>query len=63
VVRTNFAVPNQCRVYYFEISIISKGRDGYIGIGFCTQSVSLIRLPGKKTLAIDDSHCDVRLGA
>lgn len=35
-----------CGVYYFEIDIISKGRDGYIGIGFSHAGVSTNRLPG-----------------
>lgn len=45
-VRTNHYIPPQCGIYYFEIDIIDKGRDGYIGIGFSTQSVSVNRLPG-----------------
>ena len=54
-VRSNFCIPSQCGVYYFEVSIISKGRDGYIGIGFCSQTVSLIRLPGKsRKIKVED---------
>lgn len=45
-VRSNHAVPPQCGLYYFEVEIVSKGRDGYIGVGFCAQSVALNRLPG-----------------
>ncbi|RKP24455.1 concanavalin A-like lectin/glucanase domain-containing protein, partial [Syncephalis pseudoplumigaleata] len=33
-------------IYYYEVEIISKGRDGYIGVGFSSSSVSLKRLPG-----------------
>ncbi|CAO3660215.1 unnamed protein product [Umbelopsis ramanniana] len=36
----------QCGIFYFEVEIVSKGRDGYIGIGFCWQSNLLNRLPG-----------------
>ncbi|KAJ3204347.1 Ran-binding protein 9, partial [Clydaea vesicula] len=45
-VRANFPIPNQCGIFYWETEIISKGRDGYIGIGFCTEKVNLQRLPG-----------------
>ncbi|CAG5098045.1 Oidioi.mRNA.OKI2018_I69.XSR.g15346.t1.cds [Oikopleura dioica] len=31
--RTNTEIPAVCGLYYFEITVISKGRDGYIGIG------------------------------
>jgi len=31
--RTNTEIPAVCGIYYFEITVISKGRDGYIGIG------------------------------
>eukprot|EP00053_Salpingoeca_punica_P008988 m.80271 g.80271 ORF g.80271 m.80271 type:complete len:425 (+) comp14838_c0_seq1:238-1512(+) len=33
-------------VYYFEVKIISKGREGYIGIGLCSSQASMGRLPG-----------------
>ncbi|KAI9219811.1 concanavalin A-like lectin/glucanase domain-containing protein [Blastocladiella britannica] len=33
-------------LYYFEVRIVDKGRDGYIGIGFSAESVHLNRLPG-----------------
>ncbi|KAI9103242.1 concanavalin A-like lectin/glucanase domain-containing protein [Phlyctochytrium arcticum] len=45
-VRSNHPIPPQCGLFYYEVSIISKGRDGYIGIGFCGQNVALNRLPG-----------------
>ncbi|KAG0171165.1 hypothetical protein DFQ29_008975 [Apophysomyces sp. BC1021] len=36
----------QCGIYYFEMRVISKGDDGYIGIGFCGTDNKLNRLPG-----------------
>lgn len=36
----------QCGVFYFEIRVVSKGDDGYIGIGFCGPDEELDRLPG-----------------
>ncbi|CAG8515127.1 9133_t:CDS:10 [Acaulospora morrowiae] len=45
-IRANHPIPSQCGLFYFEVHVISKGKDGYIGIGFCTKSVKLDRLPG-----------------
>lgn len=46
-VRTDFAIPAACGIYYFEVKIISKGRDGYMGIGLSKSDVLLNRLPGE----------------
>ncbi|CAI2195449.1 2765_t:CDS:2, partial [Funneliformis geosporum] len=46
VIRTNFPIPEQCGLFYFEVDIIDKGKNGEIGIGFCTKSASLNKLPG-----------------
>jgi len=27
-IRTNYPIPPSCGIYYFEVKIISKGRDG-----------------------------------
>ncbi|KAJ8327296.1 hypothetical protein QVD99_008150 [Batrachochytrium dendrobatidis] len=45
-VRANTFIPPQTGIYYFEIAVTSKGRDGYIGIGFSTSTFELSRLPG-----------------
>ncbi|KAI8060754.1 hypothetical protein BC940DRAFT_350428 [Gongronella butleri] len=45
-IRSNFAVPRSCGLFYYEIKVLSKGDDGYIGIGFCTRDNDLNRLPG-----------------
>ena len=42
---TNF-IPASCGLYYYEVKIISKGRDGYMGIGLSVSTVSTNRLPG-----------------
>lgn len=44
--RGNCAIPFAAGLFYYEVEIISKGRDGYIGVGFCGPNVSLGRLPG-----------------
>ncbi|KAJ3335878.1 hypothetical protein HDU93_004191 [Gonapodya sp. JEL0774] len=45
-VRANAPMPPQAGIFYFEVDVLSKGRDGHIGVGFCWQNVSLNRLPG-----------------
>lgn len=45
-VRANAPVPQSCLLYYFEVKITSKGRDGYMGIGLAAANVSTNRLPG-----------------
>lgn len=45
-VRTDYPIPASCGIYYFEVKIISKGRDGYMGIGLSKSDVNLNRLPG-----------------
>lgn len=45
-VRANHSISPSCGIFYFEVQIISKGRDGYIGIGICTSIMPLTRLPG-----------------
>ncbi|CAH1779809.1 unnamed protein product [Owenia fusiformis] len=45
-VRATHPIPASCGVYYFEVKIISKGRDGYMGIGLSAQGVNMNRLPG-----------------
>lgn len=45
-IRTTYPIPTSCGIYYFEVKVISKGRDGYMGIGLSTSNVSLSRLPG-----------------
>lgn len=45
-VRTQHPIPAACGLYYFEVKIISKGRDGYMGIGLTAQNFKSNRLPG-----------------
>jgi len=45
-VRTDFPIPAACGIYYFEVKVLSKGRDGYMGIGLSKSDVLLNRLPG-----------------
>ncbi|KAI8639990.1 hypothetical protein BD408DRAFT_420470 [Parasitella parasitica] len=44
--RTNFPIRPQCGIFYYEMKVISKGDDGYIGIGLCGASNKVERLPG-----------------
>ncbi|KAI1285197.1 Ran-binding protein 9 [Halotydeus destructor] len=45
-VRATHPIPAACYLYYFEIKVISKGRDGYMGVGLAAQGVNNQRLPG-----------------
>ena len=45
-VRSNLTIPSRLGVYYYEVLIVDKGRDGFIAIGFCKDKVALSRLPG-----------------
>lgn len=44
--RSDNPMPAQCGIYYYEVSIISKGKDGMIGVGFSGANASLEKLPG-----------------
>lgn len=46
-VRAAHPIPPACGLYYFEVKIISKGKDGYMGIGLTAQQFRMNRLPGK----------------
>lgn len=46
-VKGNHPIPPACGIYYFEVKIINKGRDGYIGVGFTSSTATQQRLPGK----------------
>lgn len=46
-VQATHPIPASCGLYYFEVKIVSKGRDGYMGIGLSAQGVNMNRLPGK----------------
>uniref|UniRef100_A0A452RGX4 B30.2/SPRY domain-containing protein n=1 Tax=Ursus americanus TaxID=9643 RepID=A0A452RGX4_URSAM len=48
-VRATHPIPAACGIYYFEVKIVSKGRDGYMGIGLSAQGVNMNRLPVIKT--------------
>lgn len=45
-IHTNFPIRSQCGIYYFEIRVVRKGRDGYFAIGFTRFNTKLDRLPG-----------------
>ncbi|KAF2219081.1 concanavalin A-like lectin/glucanase domain-containing protein [Elsinoe ampelina] len=45
-VRSDVPVPREVGVYYFEVTVLSRGKEGLIGIGFSSGKPSLNRLPG-----------------
>lgn len=46
MVRADFPTPPQCGIYYFEVEIKSKTKEGMVAVGFATMKASLERLPG-----------------
>ena len=44
--RTDHPMPPECGIYYYEVTIVHKGKDGMIGVGFSGSKASLERLPG-----------------
>ncbi|OLY85515.1 Ran-binding protein 10 [Smittium mucronatum] len=46
MIRTDYCIPPNCGIFYYEIEIQNKGKNGYIGVGFTGLKVSLNRLPG-----------------
>ncbi|ORY16556.1 Ran-binding protein-like protein [Clohesyomyces aquaticus] len=45
-VRADYPIPRQCGIYYYEVTVVSKGKDGTIGVGFSGPKVPLSRIPG-----------------
>jgi len=45
-VRSDQPMPKECGIYYFEVTILSRGKEGLIGIGFSGARPNLNRLPG-----------------
>jgi hypothetical protein len=48
-IRADHGISSSCGLYYYEVTILNKGREGFIGIGFSTSSASLNVLPGWDT--------------
>ncbi|CAK3752191.1 hypothetical protein DOTSEDRAFT_70504 [Lecanosticta acicola] len=48
-VRSDCPMPKECGIFYFEVTILSRGKDGLIGIGFSSRKANLNRLPGWET--------------
>ncbi|KAF4553504.1 SSH4-like protein [Elsinoe fawcettii] len=45
-VRSDVPIPREVGIYYFEVTVLSRGKEGLIGIGFSSGKPSLNRLPG-----------------
>ena len=45
-VRSNHPMPKECGIFYFEVTVLSRGKEGWIGIGFSSRKANLNRLPG-----------------
>ena len=47
--RADYPMSPQCGIYYFEVEVKNKSRDGMIAVGFSSRKASLDRLPGWET--------------
>eukprot|EP00899_Mesostigma_viride_P028356 jgi/Mesvir1/8705/Mv02638-RA.2 len=60
-VRTIQPIPTSCPLFYYEVTIIDKGCEGFIAIGLCAAGVSMNRLPGWEKDSFgyhgDDGNC------
>lgn len=45
-IRTDHPVPRECGLYYFEVTVMSRGKEGEIGVGLSGRTTPLSRLPG-----------------
>ena len=45
-VRADYPMSPQCGIYYYEVEIKSKSKDGMIAVGFSNRKAALDRLPG-----------------
>lgn len=45
-IRTDHPMPMECGLYYYEVTILSRCKEGLIGIGFSGRKTPLNRLPG-----------------
>ncbi|KAI4717084.1 SPRY-domain-containing protein [Aureobasidium sp. EXF-10727] len=45
-IRSDHPMPKEVGIYYFEVTVLSRGKEGLIGIGFSGPKASLNRLPG-----------------
>ncbi|THW69681.1 SPRY-domain-containing protein [Aureobasidium pullulans] len=45
-IRSDHSMPREVGIYYFEVTVLSRGKEGLIGIGFSGPKASLNRLPG-----------------
>lgn len=48
-VRTEDPIPQDIGIFYFEVEILDKGKEGFIAVGLSTSDVSLTRLPGRNS--------------
>ncbi|KAF0355545.1 SPRY-domain-containing protein [Gigaspora margarita] len=60
VIRSNNPIPSQFGLFYFEIEIINEGKNGMIGVGYCTKQsdisvVNAYLIPGLECVKDDEN--------
>lgn len=48
-IRTDHPIPMECGLYYYEVTILSRCKEGLIGVGLSGKKTPLNRLPGWET--------------
>ncbi|RIB11032.1 concanavalin A-like lectin/glucanase domain-containing protein [Gigaspora rosea] len=57
VIRANNPIPSQCGLFYFEIEIINEGKNGIIGVGYCTKQSNISDfMPGNRRRYVEDKE-------
>nr|POF05914.1 uncharacterized protein CFP56_53301 [Quercus suber] len=47
--RADHPMPKEVGLYYYEVTVLSRGKDGGVAVGFSTRKAQLNRLPGWET--------------
>ncbi|CAN6635834.1 hypothetical protein TRVA0_015S01596 [Trichomonascus vanleenenianus] len=67
VLRTDHPVPDNCGIFYYEVTVCESGEDDLIGVGLCDEKCPLVKMPGLETKSFgyhgDDGRIIVSQGA
>lgn len=55
-IRSNYSISPQVGIYYYEVAILDRGREGFIAVGLCARTVNLGRLTGTQSLMTFIGH-------
>ena len=58
-IRANYPIPSQCKLFYFEVEIIDKGKNGYVGYIFLFPSQLGMATVGHGWLSVGHSRSKI----